>query len=150
MNKYTQNFRNISDSLIFSEKVILMSSLVWFISTFLTWFSAGESSHNAYNWIWAVMWYFYSIFMICCILLILLKVKNQYLSSMLKRQNWIYLFLVGQSLFISVCSLLIYYSYWFSSPYSNVWVWLYLAIISQVAGLFWAHYFLISYYWKRS
>lgn len=142
-------------SLSFSEKLLFFSSTIWIISSFFTWFSTKEFtdwmlvSYNAFTWIWAVLWYFYFIFMISIFILIILKWTNLLLSNFLKRQNWIYLFLSWEALFVSVCTMLIYSSYSFGLPYASIWFWLYLAIISQVVGLFWAHYFLISNYSVR-
>lgn len=153
MEKIVKFFRKILRPIQKSERLVFFMSIIWILSSFMTWFSSKEIKwydaridiyYNAFTWICAILWYFFFIFLIILLFILMLKWNNPYLTDFLRRNKWIYLFLVWESLFVSICSLLIYSSYWFNSPYSEIWFWLYLAVASQVVWLFWAHYFFIS------
>ena len=154
-NKITKGLKRFFNSLFNSEKIILISSLVGIASSFLLWFSEYKTywdqlddrmfvAYNAFTWIWAVLWYFYFIFLIAIIVLLAMRINSSTLTNFIKKQSWIYIFLTWEALFVSVCALLIYSAYSFNTPYSNIWIWLYLSIWSQVVWLFWAHYFFIN------
>lgn len=135
------------------ERIILFMSVISILTCFLTWFvqvdvSLGldykvQTNYNAFLWIWAVLGYFYFIFAVIQFLLLCFKTNRQ-IESFVSHNRWIFLFLTGEALFVSVCALLIYSAYAFSSPFSRIWFGLYLSIISMVIGLFGSHYYFIS------
>lgn len=136
-----------------SERIIFTTSFIWIISCFLNWFSYSQIEDfdnkiiiffNAFDWIWAVLWYFYFLCILSILTIILLKNKKEYIKNFLEQKNWIYLFLNWQALFISICALLIYSAYWLNNAYSEIWIWIYIAIISQLIWVFASHYYFLK------
>lgn len=141
------NLKKIFWKFKWSERLILTSNLLALISTFFPWFhqvnfnsawTRVEESFNAFNWLLAIQWYFFLIFVTANLLFIFLK-------NELKLENkWLSLFLNWQALFIAVSTFLIYNSYWIQMIYYNIWFWLYLAIIAEFIWFFSSHYYFLK------
>jgi len=151
--KIQNNIKAYIKKISISERVILISSIFWFFSCFLWWFSMSKIesydnkimlNFNAFNWIWAVLWYFYFLCTISIIAIIILKIKNPIIKDFTNKQSWIYLFINWEALFIWICAFLIYSAYWLSNAYSEIWFWLYLAIITQISWLIASHFYFLK------
>lgn len=130
-----------------SERIIFVTSFIWMISCFFNWFITEKNiylSYNAFNWIWAVLWYFFFLCLLSIFLIIILKINKSEVKLFIEKHNWIYLFLTWEALFISICAFLIYTSYWISISNSEIWFWLHIAIISQIIWLLTSHFYFLK------
>ena len=140
------------------EKTILISLGLCFIFTFFPWFykvsihatpdEFGKydqiSTFFAYDGITAVMGWFFSIFILTGIATVFFSVKNIIIQNFLKKNPWFYLALTGESLFLLVLTALIYASYSLQFSRAGIEFGLILAIISNIAALFGAHFYFLQ------
>ena len=107
-----------------TEKILFISLVLSFISTFFPWFykidvSAIPTSQghdevlkfHAYNGIGVVIGIFYSMIVFSSLVLLIASLKERIIQKFLERNSWIFFALVGQAIFMLVLVTITYLVY---------------------------------------